>query len=257
MVRIVAAPQSPSTVNGVLVSPQADLVALSSPSAVQTPEALLVRLRQLEVALRGDGRVVFPAVYVAITKAAVKLIADGGLKDAEKGRALIVDFGQRYLHALHAQVTGGSIPAPWQRHFELATEGPPSLRAAASAINAHLSIDLAEALVKVEAGPAFKQDFAVFGDSLASATPAVIDGLARHGVNAEGFFRGWWIGAAVDAIVGQGTTSRFGFQVIRAEAFANALLLQQCSEHPRVVRAGMSVAAHAREASLDAVLGPC
>ena len=99
------------------------------------------------MALRGDGRVVFPAVYVAITKAAVKLIADGGLKDAEKGRALIVDFGQRYLQALHAQVTGGSIPAPWRRHFELATEGAPSLRAAASAINAHLSIDLAEALV--------------------------------------------------------------------------------------------------------------
>jgi hypothetical protein len=36
---------------------------------------------------------------VAITKAAVRWVADGGAADATTARALIVDFGRRYLAA--------------------------------------------------------------------------------------------------------------------------------------------------------------
>ena len=234
--------------------PVRSLAVLSDPATVGSPEDLLVRLRQLEAALAGDGRVVFPAAYAVITRAAVKLVADHGLKDTRTARALIVDFGRRYLAELHADVTGGEVAPHWQRHFDLAAAGP-SLRSAASAINAHLSVDLAESLVAIGAGAGFARDFAVFGDALAGATDDVIAALARHGVKADGLLRGWFVGRAIDAVAGPGTTSRLGFQTIRQESFTNAQALLHCSEHPGVIRGGMAIAARAREATLDVVLG--
>jgi hypothetical protein len=236
------------------VQSTANLVALADPATVTTPEALLVRLRQLEVGLAGDGRVVFPAVYVAITKAAIRWVADGGAKDHTTARALIVDFGRRYLSALKADLQGDQVIDHWRRHFEVAERGP-SLRAATSAINAHLTVDLAESLAAVSAGGHFAGDFTAFGDALADATDDVIASLGRHGVKADGLLRGGFVGRALDAVTGPGTTSRLGFQTIRREAFTNAQALLHCTEHPGVIRAGMAAAARAREATLDVVLG--
>lgn len=237
------------------VAAGAHLQALADPATVTTPEGLLVRLRQLEAALAGDGRVVFPAVYVAITKAAVRWVADGGAADPATARALIVDFGRRYLSALHADLGGAEVAPQWRRHFEVAARGGPTLRGATSAINAHLTVDLAESLAAVSADRRFARDFSAFGDALANATDDVITALARHGVKADGLFRGWGVGRAIDAVAGAGTTSRLGFQTIRAEAFTNSQALLHCTEHSGVVRAGMAAAARARELTLDVLLG--
>jgi hypothetical protein len=231
------------------------LLKLADPSTVTTPEELLVRLKQLEASFAGDGRVVFPAVYRAITQASVKLVADRRVADVEKSRALIVDFGRRYLTALQAHLDGGEVAPHWQHHFDLAAGKKPSLRAAASAINAHLSVDLAEAVAAVRGTRSFAGDFATFGRALAAATPDVVASLARHGVAAERFVKGWFVGDVVDAVAGAGTTSRLGFQVIRAEAFTNALLLQDGVTIPAVVRHGMHAACKNRESTLDVLLG--
>ena len=232
----------------------ATLRALAEPSTVTTPEELLARLKRLETALAGDGRVVFPAVYTAITKASVKLVADGGVDDVARSRALIVDFGRRYLRALAAHLDGDPVPPHWQRHFALAAGQKPSLRAAASAINAHLSVDLAEAVHACGASRAFAGDFATFGRALAGATPDVVAALARHGVDGERFVKGWFIGDVVDGVAGQGTTSRLGFQIVRAEAFTNAMLLRECAFAPALVRAGMNAACRNRETTLDVLV---
>jgi hypothetical protein len=232
----------------------AALRALAEPTTVKTPEELLVRLKRLEAAFAGDGRVVFPAVYSAITQASVKLVANAGVDDLARSRALIVDFGQRYLHALAAHLDGDKVPAHWQRHFALAAGKKPSLRAAASAINAHLSVDLAEAVVACGAGRAFAGDFATFGRALAAATPDVTAALARHGIDGARFVKAGFVGDIVDAVAGQGTTSRLGFQVIRTEAFTNAMLLRDCVHAPAVVRAGMQIACKNREATLDVLV---
>lgn len=230
------------------------LRALVEPSTVTTPEELYVRLKQLEAALVGDGRVVFPAVYAAITKASVKVITDGKVTDTQRCRSLVVDFGRRFLAAFAAHLDGSEVPAHWRRHFELAAGHKPSLRAAASAINAHLSVDLAESVLACGADRSFAGDFAAFGRALAAATPDLVTALQRHGVRAEGFVKGWLIGDVVDAFAGQGTTSRLGFQTVRAEAFASAMLMRDCVHSPALIRAGMQTACKAREATLDVVL---
>jgi hypothetical protein len=230
------------------------LRALAEPSTVTTPEELLARLKRLEAAFAGDGRVVFPAVYAAITKASVKLVADGGVQDVARSRALIVDFGRRYLGALAAHLDGAEVPAHWQRHFALAAGHKPSLRAAGSAINAHLSVDLAEAVYACGARRTYAGDFTAFGRALAAATPDVTAALARHGVAAERFVKAWFVGDVVDAIAGDGTTSRLGFQVVRAEAFTNAMLLRECALAPALVRGGMHLACRNRETTLDVLV---
>ncbi|MBM4280378.1 MAG: hypothetical protein FJ137_06320 [Deltaproteobacteria bacterium] len=233
---------------------KAALRGLVEPSSVRTPEELLSRLKRLEASLVGDGRVVFPAVYAAITKASVRLVADRGVDDVERSRALIVDFGRRYLQAFADHLDGAPVASHWQRHFALAAGPKPSLRAAASAINAHLSVDLAEAVFATGAGRAYAPDFATFGRSLAATTPDLVAALARHGVAAERFVKGWFLGDVLDGVAGAGTTSRLGFQVVRAEAFANAMLLRECAVSPALVRAGMRAACRNRETTLDVLV---
>jgi hypothetical protein len=258
MVTAITTPQRAFPLAGVTTASRgiepAALRALAEPTTVKTPEELLVRLKRLEAALTGDGRVVFPAVYSAITAASVKLVANGGVDDVARSRALIVDFGHRYLQALAAHLDGDKVPAHWQRHFDLAADQRPSLRAAASAINAHLSVDLAEAVFAVGAGRTFAGDFTAFGRALAAATPDVVAALARHGIDGARFVKAGVIGDVVDAVAGAGTTSRLGFQVIRAEAFTNAMLLRDCVHAPGVVRAGMHLACRNRETTLDALV---
>lgn len=232
------------------------LRALVDSSTVTTPEHLLARLKKLEAALARDGRVVFAAIYAAITKASVKLITDGGVRDVVTSRALIVDFGHRFLDAFAAHLDGRTVPGHWQRHFALAAGHPPSLRAAASAMNAHLSVDLAESILASGATHAFAADYAAFGQALAAATPDVVAALGRHGVEAAGFVKGWLLGDAIDAVAGAGTTTRLGFQTIRGEAFTSAMWMRECVLSPSVVRIGLAAACSHREALLDAVLCP-
>jgi len=249
-VRSTTAPAIVSTTT----TPAATLRALAEPSTVTTPEELLARLKRLELALAGDGRVVFPAVYTAITKASVKLVTDRGVADVARSRALIVDFGRHYLAALAAHLDGDPVPPHWQRHFALAAGHRPSLRAAASAINAHLSVDLAEAVFACGASRAFAGDFAIFGRALAAATPDVVAALLRHGVDGARFVQGWFVGDVIDGIAGAGTTSRLVFQIVRAEAFTNAMLLREGAFAPPLVRAGMHAACRNRETTLDVLV---
>ncbi|MFZ9887095.1 MAG: DUF5995 family protein [Myxococcota bacterium] len=230
------------------------LAALADPATLQGPEDLLTRLVKLEEGLRGDGRVVFPAVYTVITRAALVAVGRGDLRDRETSRALITEFGRRYLSALHADLTGGDVPRAWRSHFEKARAGGPSLRAAAAGINAHLTYDLAQALQAAGAGPDYQRDFGRFGEALAASTPGVNAALARHGVDSTGLFQGWFVGNAIDSLIGTGTTSRLGFQTIRAEAWQNSQGLQQCDAQGPLIRGGMLMAVRARELVLDALV---
>lgn len=232
--------------------PSSRLLALADPATVTSPEQLISRLQELERALAGDGRVVFPAVYREITRRSLAVLPK--LQDPTTGAALVVAFGRRYLEALSADLRGEEVPPAWRSHFEKATGRAPSLRGVAAAVNAHLSYDLAEALLAVKATPAFAKDFTLFGEELAAGTDDVIRALARHQVDADGFFRGYGVGRAVDTLFGEGTTSRLAFQTIRAEAWANGQSLLRCTQHPALTRAAMLTAVRARELSLDMIL---
>jgi hypothetical protein len=62
-------------------------------------------------------------------------------------QALDLDFVHRYLGNLHGHLTGARVSMPWRRHYELSPARRAGLaRVTAAAFNAHLAVDLAEAL---------------------------------------------------------------------------------------------------------------
>jgi hypothetical protein len=228
------------------------LLALANPRTLQSPEDLLRRLSRLESALAGDGRVTFASAYRVITRAGLDALAAGKLQDVPTSRALMTAFGRRYLVALEASLKGEEIPRAWRSHMEVAAGKPPSLRALTAAMDAHLTVDLAEALAEVRAPASYRADFLRFGEALADATPRLVGALRRHGVEAEAFLGGGPVGDVLDGFAGEGATSRLGFQVVRTEAWTSGQALGNPAFRP-LIRQGLSLALAHREWLLDRV----
>jgi len=229
-----------------------DLLALANPRTLRSPEELAARLGQLESRLSGDGRVTFVAAYRVITRAGLDALASGALKDVPTSRALMTAFGRRYLAALEASLTGAPVPPAWKSHVALAAGKPPSLRALTAAMDAHLTVDLAEALAEVRAPAGYREDFLRFGEALSAATPALVQALRRHGVEADGLLGGGPVGDVVDGFAGDGAASRLGFQVVRTEAWTSGQALGNPALRP-LIRRGLQLALNNREWLLDRV----
>lgn len=171
----------------------------------------------------------------------------------DTSRALMTAFGRRYLVALEASLKGEEIPPAWRSHMQVAAGKPPSLRALTAAMDAHLTVDLAEALAEIRAPASYRADFLRFGEALADATPALVRALRRHGVEAEAFLGGGPVGDAVDGFAGEGAASRLGFQVVRTEAWTSGQALGNPAFRP-LIRHGLNVALAHREWLLDRVV---
>ena len=231
---------------------QRELLSLANPRTLRSPEDLHQRLVQLEQRLAGDGRVTFVSAYRVITRAGLDALSGGKLKDLPTSRALMTAFGRRYLVALEASLRGDPVPPAWRSHVDVAAGKPPSLRALTAAMDAHLTVDLAEALAEIRAPASYRGDFLRFGEALADATPGLAQALRRHGVEAEALLGGGPVGDAVDAFAGDGAAGRLGFQVIRTEAWTTGQALGNPALRP-LIRHGLQVALAHREWLLDRV----
>jgi hypothetical protein len=243
----------PVAVRPLPAATSARALELANPRTLRTPEQLAARLDALEPLLAGDGRVTFVAAYRVITRAGLAAVSSGNIQDEPTSRALMVAFGRRYLEALEASLQGRPAPQAWRSHFEHAAGKPPSLRALTAAMDAHLTVDLAEALSEIRAPASYRDDFFRFGEALADATPELVQALGRHGVDARLLSDGGPVGAAVDCFAGEGATSQLGFQVIRTEAWTAGQALNAPGLRP-LIRKGLQVALAHREWTLDRVV---
>jgi predicted DNA repair protein MutK len=120
-------------------------------------------------------------------------------------------------------------------------------------MDAHLTVDLAEALASIRAPASYREDFFRFGEALADATPELVRALSRHGVDASLLADGGAVGETVDRFAGEGATSQLGFQVIRTEAWTAGQGLGNPGLRP-LIRRGLQVALAHREWTLDRVV---
>ncbi|MGW7575535.1 DUF5995 family protein [Streptomyces sp. NPDC054765] len=110
---------------------------------------VLSRMRALASTLPAeDGVAVFNGVYLAVTEAVARRIADGAFQDPAAAGELDSHFAQRYFDAVDATSTGLRPPACWRPLFQLRRHpGVRPLQFALAGINAHIGHDLALAVL--------------------------------------------------------------------------------------------------------------
>jgi hypothetical protein len=115
-------------------------------------EALIARMRGLLEPLqaRGDARRYFLATYLRTTQAVAEQIARGGFDDPPWVETWDIVFAELYLDALEAWERSAPTPGPWTVAFEAARDLPlPPLRHLLLSMNAHINLDLPQALLAV------------------------------------------------------------------------------------------------------------
>ncbi|QKW05459.1 hypothetical protein HUT18_02770 [Streptomyces sp. NA04227] len=112
-------------------------------------DAVAQRLRELGARWpASDGVGVFNRVYLAVTVAVGRDIAQGRFADPRAAAALDVRFAERYVRAVELVESGGAGPACWRPLFQYRRHpGVQPLQFALAGINAHIGHDLAHALV--------------------------------------------------------------------------------------------------------------
>jgi hypothetical protein len=123
----------------------------------ETVERTRRRLHALERLFRerGDRRAVFLTVYVRVTREVAAAIERGTFEDPEWVADYLVGFANHYRRALYDFETGrgGELPTAWRLAFRAAERGDVHvLQHAALGINAHVTFDLAFALLAVGVG---------------------------------------------------------------------------------------------------------
>ncbi|MET8473753.1 DUF5995 family protein [Streptomyces sp. NPDC006422] len=139
-------------------------------------DIVIARMRALGADLPPrDGVAVFNRVYLSVTEAVGRAVAQGpagGFPDAAAAVTLDVRFAERYLVAVDAAAHGARPPACWRPLFQFRRHpGVRPLQFALAGINAHIGHDLALAVVDacrtLDCAPdALEDEFERVGDLL-------------------------------------------------------------------------------------------
>ncbi|HZG05404.1 MAG TPA: DUF5995 family protein [Streptomyces sp.] len=112
-------------------------------------DAVVARMRALREALpRHDGVAVFNRVYLTVTLAVRRHLADGLLPRPRTAEGLAAVFAHRYLAAVDREAAGARVPACWRPLFRARHHpGVHPVQFALAGINAHIGHDLPLAVV--------------------------------------------------------------------------------------------------------------
>ncbi|MFE3190009.1 DUF5995 family protein [Nocardia sp. NPDC059240] len=225
----VITPAGPSVARALAAAESAELVALSDPATVADLHDGQRRMERIAEIFAGahDRRGIFAIFYRNILRDANPVLDQGNFDDPAWARAVSAEFFRIYLVNLHSNLTGGTVTPEWARYYDLAADPARSPgRVAAAALDAHLHIDFPEAIAATGTLAAHTRDFFVIGDSLIATTNHITADLdAVYGAKLADFFHAYFVGPALDSVLGENATSYVMFQSVRGVSFANGLAL--------------------------------
>jgi len=214
-----------------------ELIALCDTESLTSFEQfdpVIARIQQI-FADHKDPRGAFPTVYKAITTAAVESLADGIYEDEEYSNIFGVDFSKRYLYYLKDHLLNRPLEYHWDLYYQHAMNDYHITRLVLEGINAHLTLDLTRALGHTGVQPEFADDWILFGDVTVLSVPGFLEELQdEYDTDASGVFNVFFIGDILDLIFGEGTTINFGFNLLRIDAFNNAMAMQIPGQEERI-----------------------
>ncbi|WP_245564025.1 DUF5995 family protein [Nocardia testacea] len=215
------------------------------------------RLTEILVAHR-DRRGLLALGLDAVEQAAVMPLQrdPAAFDDPEWAHRISLDLLLRFLRNVHAEFTGAPAEPQWYHYFRLAhrCELSPA-RVAMAGYNAHLTIDLSNAVAATRATAADAPDHFRIVDAIASHGSLIVD-LTReiYGGDLGPLWRFYFLGEGLDAVLGAGVATgpllRLADLGANVVIFGNGLALQDPAAEP-AVRAEMEVLWRSADAAFE------
>ncbi|WP_063127090.1 DUF5995 family protein [Nocardia fusca] len=215
------------------------------------------RITEILVAHR-DRRGLLALGLDAVEQAAVMPLQrdPAAFDDPEWAHRISLDLLLRFLRNVHAEFTGAPSEPQWHHYFRLAhrCELSPA-RVAMAGYNAHLTVDLSNAVAATRATSANAPDHFRIVDAIASHGPLIVD-LTRelYGGDLGPLWRFYFLGEGLDAVLGAGVATgpllRLADLGANAVIFGNGLALQDPAAET-AVRAEMDVLWRSADAAFE------
>ncbi|MGW6333915.1 DUF5995 family protein [Nocardia rhamnosiphila] len=215
------------------------------------------RITEILVAHR-DRRGLLALGLDAVEQAAVMPLQrdPAAFDDPEWAHRISLDLLLRFLRAVHAEFTGAPSEPQWNHYFRLAhrCELSPA-RVAMAGYNAHLTVDLSDAVAATRATAADAPDHFRIVDAIASHGSLIVD-LTRelYGGDLGPLWRFYFLGEGLDAVLGAGVATgpllRLADLGANVVIFGNGLALQDPAAAP-AVRAEMDVLWRSADAAFE------
>lgn len=232
-----------------------ELIALCDTVSLKTYEDFDTRIARIQeiFSLHNDKRGAFPTVYKAITNTAVISLAHQDYQDNAYTLKFSIEFSKRYLYYLKHHLLNEPLEYHWDLYYNHAMNNTTITRLVLEGINAHVTIDMTRALAQTGAYRNYQSDWLLFGDKTVASVPDfLIELKEEYHTDASGIFNVFFIGDIVDSVFGAGATINFGFNVLRMDAFNNALFMIQ-STNDQQIETNLKKSFYDRETIFDAL----
>jgi hypothetical protein len=208
-----------------------ELLELCDTNTLHTYEDFQTRLnRILEIFVDyQDPRGAFPSVYKAITDAGLtSLTEDAAIyENSQFAYDFGLHFSKSYLKFLKLHLLNELLEHHWELYYRYCKEQKHITRLVVEGINAHVSIDLPRSLAAVDVVRENKNDWILFGERVVEVVPEFLEKLEQdYGADASGIFNVYILGDMVDQFLGEGSMISIGFNLLRLDAFENAIRMQ-------------------------------
>lgn len=233
-----------------------ELIALCDTTSLKTYEDFDYRITRIQeiFSSHNDKRGAFPTIYKAITHAAVESIANQDYHDNAYTLKFSIEFSKRYLSFLKHHLLNEPLEYHWNLYYQHAFGGYHNTRLVLEGINAHVTIDMVRSLATTGVYSDYKTDWILFGDKTVASVPLFLDELKQeYNTDASGIFKVFFVGDILDPIFGQGATINFGFNVLRLDAFNNALFIKENPANSIQVEKNIQKSFQERENLFDAI----
>jgi len=174
-----------------------------------------------------DRRGTYTTILKAITNYAISSFEIEGYENTDLMKSFYMDFVARYLGTLHEHLLGNKLEYHWDTFYRYAKVEHNVSRLVLEGINAHFTIDMARSVAKFGINKTNRADWDKFGNETIDAVSSFTDELyVEYEVNAEDVFKLFFIGDLINDLLGEGSATKFGYQILRNEALSNGILLQ-------------------------------
>ncbi|MEU1981064.1 DUF5995 family protein [Nocardia sp. NPDC019395] len=227
------APLAPGAVDDIVRLSDTTTLAGTSMQRLEQAVAQHQRITEILVAHR-DRRGLFALGLDAVERSAVMPLQrdPAAFDDPEFAHRVSLDLLLRFLRNIHAEFTGTATEPQWAHYFALTRDcGLSPGRVAMAGYNAHLTVDLADAVAAVRATPANAPDYFRIVDAIASQGSLIVEATKNsYGADLGPLWRFYFVGEGLDAVLGAGVGSGALLRLADAGAntviFANGLALQ-------------------------------
>jgi hypothetical protein len=203
-----------------------ELLQLSDTTGLSDYETFGIRMDRIQslFAEIQDPRGAFTTVYEQITNAAINSVSAGFYENGQFVSDFGLAFGKLYLVNLHYHLLHQPTRIHWEKYYAECTSSKHFSQLMAMGVNAHITIDLVEALIELQVTEAEESDWVLISTALLDGVSAFQEEFeSAYTEDISELIAFYGFGDFLDEIYGDNTTIYTLLNELRYVGYLDAL----------------------------------